>query len=206
MRSSCFQKKARSIAVGGLNVRNWALLLLALGLVACQRTPSHKMASDKPTFAVLPLAAVRQQWDDSLPLCDSHDTVGITPSWTIPQDVAERVDSLIRKRLAGALQRAGDDRLRSADYLLQYVGVTHEGRKAIFVNGIQEGLAREHDVAGRTDVLAKAIRNHWQKQLLFVCDAGRLEFTAVVGEDGFILRPVRFFQALAGSVGPDPMR
>jgi len=182
-------------------MRGSNLLFLILALVSCAPAPQLPSASPEGNFAVLPLSRVRQRWAN-MPVCDARDKAGMTPSWLVQQSLAANIDGHVREELAEALENQSAGELNSGDYLLQYVGVTYAGRRAILVNGIYKTLASDRDTAGREDALGAAIRANWRRDLLFVCDAGRLQFTALVDSLGSPLRPIRFFQSLGGSKGP----
>lgn len=99
--------------------------------------------------------------------------------WTPPDSVLRRLE----RRLAGHLESAW-----SADlgdplevYALQYVGFHRDGRRWVFVNGVDRGhlqMAVEWDSVGGASERVERVARRFREEAVSVCDGGEGFFRA----------------------------
>jgi hypothetical protein len=138
-------------------------------------------------FIILDSVSVARNWTQ-LSRCDSSDTVGLRPAWTVSESVAQKVDLSVRSAIREAADSLPGQLGGPHDYLVQYLGVFSGDKSVVLARGTNRALLRGE----MGSELAKIVNPEVTHSPLYVCDAGNAQFSMALTPSGEVVRRLRF--------------
>jgi hypothetical protein len=145
------------------------IILAFLGLAACapgDHAPPHVARELGPDTRTLLSGA------EALKLahqCSRPSPGPVSGQWIASADQLDAFDAPLTDVLGGQLNRAGITKA-PRDYYRQFAGFIINGRRVIYVNGVDRSAIDDHDIAWRTTAIG-------------ICDGGPITFGAEFDAD-----------------------
>ncbi len=181
-----------------------AAALIVVAVIGCGAPPRRTRSANRPlatdSVVIFGQTETRRFWP-LLAQCDRADTADLAPGGTPTRSAVERADRVLRTSVDSLLRGLRSEDTLLPSYLIQYLGVLHNGRPALFANGVVRRLVPgEQEGSTTTHPIEELVRSRGATEPLIVCDGGMVRFYALVDTQGVMLRPVTFNPTVGGSL------